>query len=92
MHARIEPGKFSTTRSHIASAKTSSIERGTAYLLGKVQLIGPSSSAWAVALVSARGIESGRVLQGLLALTRRHEAAAIKQAYEAALRQQSYRS
>jgi transposase len=83
-HPKREPGRFSTDRSHIASEKISGVERGAGWLLGRVRLIGPQSVRWAEATISARGVEGVRVIQGLLSLTRRHDAAAIERACETA--------
>ena len=38
VHCRQEPGKFSTLHEHLAGEKINSVERGAAYLLGKVRL------------------------------------------------------
>ena len=46
--------------------------------------LGPHSTAWAKAMIQARGVEGVRVLQGLLSLAGRHPAAAIEQACEVA--------
>jgi transposase len=83
-HPRQEPGRFSTQGRHIAAAKISGVERGAAWLLGRVRRIGPRSLRWAEAMIQARGVEGVRVLQGLLSLTQRHEVAAIERACEVA--------
>jgi transposase len=83
-HPKHEPGRFSTQGPHIASEKISGVERGAAWLLGRVRLIGPQSVRWAEATIQARGVEGVRVIQGLLSLTRRHDAAAIERACETA--------
>jgi transposase len=90
-HPKHEPGRFSTQGKHIASEKISGVERGAAWLLGRVRLIGPQSVRWAEATISARGIEGVRVIQGLLSLTRRHDAAAIERACETAHSYGSFR-
>jgi transposase len=79
-HPKQPPGRFSTQRPHIAAEKISGVERGAAWLLNRVRRIGPESLRWAEATVQARGVEGVRVIQGLLSLTRRHEAAAIERA------------
>jgi transposase len=83
-HPKREPGRFSTDRVHIVSEKISGVERGAGWLLSRVRLIGPQSVRWAEATISARGVEGVRVIQGLLSLTRRHDAAAIERACETA--------
>jgi transposase len=75
-----EPGHFSTDPAHVVSEKISGVERGAGWLLSRVRLIGPQSVRWAEATISARGVEGVRVIQGLLSLTRRHDAAAIERA------------
>jgi transposase len=85
-HVKQEPGRFSTPPQFIASAKVSGLERGAAWLLGRVtSRLGPRSSAWAAATVEARGVEGTRALQGLLGLADRHPIAAIERACEIAM-------
>lgn len=91
LHVRHEPGRFSTDRSHIAREKINGIERGAAYLLSKVQTIGPRSHEWAQAMINARGIEGTRVLQGLLSLTKKHRSESLEKACETALSYGAYR-
>ena len=45
IHARCEPGRFSTADRHIPARKRSGIERGATYLLRKAELIGTHSGA-----------------------------------------------
>jgi transposase len=85
MHVRQQPGRFSTRPNHIAREKVSGVERGTAWLLGKVKPIGSQSLAWAEAMLKHRGIEGVRVLQGLLRLAGDHPADAVEKACEIAL-------
>ncbi|MDF1844568.1 MAG: IS21 family transposase [Rubripirellula sp.] len=79
-HATAAQGKFSTLREHIASEKISIVERGADWLLQKVSLIGPQTRLWAEGLVAHRGVQSVRVMQGLLGLSRKHSSDAIEQA------------
>lgn len=85
VHTRHEHGRFSTDAQHIAKEKISGIERGAAYLLHKVSVVGPFTRQWSEAVVNARGIEGTRVLQGLLSLTKKHSCAALEKACEIAL-------
>jgi transposase len=85
VHTRHEPGRFSTHPQHLAAAKISGLERGVSYLLTKVSLIGPWTEKWSDAMVRARGIAGTRVLQGLLALTKKHSSAELEKACEIAL-------
>jgi transposase len=72
VHTRTEPGRFSTQGGHIAAEKMSAVEHGTAYLLERVAKIGPEAARWSQALISARGIEGVRPLQGFLSLATQH--------------------
>ena len=88
LHVRLEPGRFSTLREHLPSEKVSGVERGATWLLAKASHVGPQTKAWSEAMLLARGIEGVRVLQGLLALAKRHTSQGLEQACETAL---SYR-
>ncbi len=90
-HARAAQGKFSTLSQHIASEKISVVERGTEWLLQKVGIIGPQTRAWSRALVAARGVQSVRVLQGLLNLSGKHSSESIEQACRTAHSYGEYR-
>jgi transposase len=91
VHVRHEQGRFSTHGQHLVKEKISGLERGANYLLDKVSLIGPQTQAWAEAMLTARGIEGTRVLQGLLALTKKHASATLETACETALSHNCYR-
>jgi transposase len=84
VHTQREPGRFSTPPEYIASEKVSMVERGAAWLMGKVARLGPHSTTWAEAMIQARGVEGVRVLQGLLSLASRHPLSAIERACEIA--------
>ena len=84
VHVKHEPGRFSTQSQHIAGPKINSVERGAAWLLGKVRRIGPQSLRWAEAVIANRGVEGVRVLQGLLNLAQRHPSDALEQACDVA--------
>lgn len=91
LHVKHEPGRFSTQSPHIAPQKRSGIERGAAYLLNKISLIGDQASRWAEQMVHQRGVEGVRVLMGLLSLSQRHPCEAIEQACEIASTHGAYR-
>jgi transposase len=91
VHVRQEPGRFSTQDQHIAAEKRSGVERGAVWLLGRVRLIGEHAARWAENMLKTRGIEGVRVLQGLLSLTHRHDAAAIERACDVAFSHGAYR-
>ena len=80
VHVRQDPGRFSTKSAHIVAEKISGVERGAAWQLARVRRLGPNSTCWAEAMVQARGVESVRVLIGLLSLAERHPVAAIERA------------
>jgi hypothetical protein len=85
VHTRHEQGRFSTHAQHIAKEKISGLERGAAYLLNRVWVVGPFTRQWSQAIVNARGIEGTRVLQGLLSLTKKHPCEALEKACQIAL-------
>lgn len=91
VHARREPGRFSTHPQPLAAEKISSVERGAEWLLRKVRWIGPQTTRWAETMLEYRGIEGIRVLQGLVALTHRHSAEALEQACETAFSHRAFR-
>lgn len=90
-HVKQLPGKFSTLREHIATEKISPVERGTDWLLQKVAYIGPKTREWSRGLVASRGIESARVLHGMLSLLDKHRSEIIERACETAHANQCYR-
>jgi transposase len=85
IHVRSEPGRFNTNGLHVPEEKISGLERGAAYLLSRVASIGPKAKQWAEATLTARGIQGTRVLQGLLALTKKHDSETLEKACETAL-------
>lgn len=91
LHCRQEPGKFSTLGEHLASEKISGVERGAAFLLGKVRFLGPHSLRWAEAALAEHGVRGMRILQGLLALARKYDADAIEAACDRAWRARGFR-
>ncbi len=91
VHVRQQPGRFSTQAAHLAKEKINGLERGADYLLRKVLWIGTHTQQWAEAMLQARGIQGTRVLQGLVALTRKHRSADLERACELALSHGSYR-
>ena len=91
LHTRHEQGRFSTLGEHIVPEKISGVERGAAWLLGKVRGIGEQALAWAETMLQARGIEGVRVLQGLLALAKTHSSEALNEACRIALSYSAFR-
>jgi transposase len=91
VHAKKEPGRFSTAPAHIASEKISAVERGATALLRRTTLIGPNACKWAETMLEARGVRGVRVLQGLLSLVRKYEAGEVDRACECALSYGAFR-
>jgi hypothetical protein len=85
IHVRSEPGRFNTNGAHLPAEKINALERGVDYLLTRVGAIGLESKKWAEAVVTTRGIQGTRVLQGLLALTKKHDLQSLEKACETAL-------
>ena len=85
-HTVVERGKHQTDSRHIASEKISPIEKGIGHLMRKMRLIGPSSARWAEAVTASRGVEATRVLQGVIALSRKHSGDSIERACDIAWR------
>src|SRR5208283_2644363 len=91
LHVRQEPGRFSTLPEHIPQQKQNSIERGAVWLLSRARLLGEQTARWAENMLQTRGIEGLRVLQGLLALAKRHDAQAIERACQVAFSHGAWR-
>jgi transposase len=85
LHARHQPGQFSTDPTHLHSYKRHIIERGVDYLLDRARLIGRHTGSWAQAMYAQRGVEGLRVLQGLLGLAEKHPVAHLEAAAAKAL-------
>jgi hypothetical protein len=84
LHAQRPPGSFSTQSVHILPEKISGIERGTTWMLRRVEYIGPHATQWTQSMLNHRGIEGCRVLMGLLSLTSKHRRDQIEQACQIA--------
>jgi transposase len=80
VHAQQSPGRFSTHNAHILPEKISGIERGTGWMLGQAERIGPEARQWAEQMLAQRGIQGVRVLMGLLSLGQRHSPFRIAEA------------
>jgi len=91
LHARQEPGRFSTQSCHLAAEKISGIERGATWWLAKASQIGPKTEDWAATMLRARGVAGVRVLMGLWQLTDKHPPLAIERACKTALSYGEYR-
>ena len=73
-----------------APEKINGLERGVEYLLKRIEWLGPQTHQWAQAMLSARGIEGTRVLQGLASLAKKHSSEALENACETALSYGAY--
>jgi len=91
VHCRQQPGKFSTLHEHLASEKISSVERGAEHLLKKVRHLGTHAARWAEATLEEHGVRGMRIIQGLLALSRKYDVEAIDAACEKAWRGRGFR-
>jgi len=91
LHAKHEPGRFSTDAAHISSKKMSSVEMGASALVGRASRIGPETARWAKAVLDERGVRGMRVLVGLLSLAGRHAGESIEEACRLALSHGHYR-
>ena len=91
LHALAEPGKFTTDPAHLHSRKRHVIERGVDYLLDRCRLIGPLTGSWAEGMHQARGLESLRVLQGLLQLAEKHPVPKLEKAASVATHHGAWR-
>jgi hypothetical protein len=91
VHVQRPPGAFSTQAVHILPEKISGIERGTSWLLRRVEYIGPHATQWAQSMLQNRGIEGVRVLMGLQSLTNKHSRHDLEQACRIAHSHGAYR-
>ena len=91
VHVQVEPGKFQTLQKHIHSQKSTTVEKGTAWMLQRVSLIGTNADKWAQAMLKARGIPGIRVLVGLLSLVNYYDSGSIDRACETALTHNAFR-
>jgi hypothetical protein len=91
VHVKTEAGCFRTDPNHIPQKRVSIIERGADKLLDDVSIIGDDVRQWSEAMLQTRGVEGIRVLQGLKALARKHDSAALNSACGKALSYGAFR-
>jgi transposase len=91
LHALAEPGKFTTDPAHLHSRKRHIIERGADYLLDRCRMIGPLTGTWAEAMHQTRGLQSLRVMQGLLQLAEKHPVVELEKAASVATHHGTWR-
>jgi len=82
VHGRVEEGQFAATP---GDRNPYECKRSCAYLIKRVEAMGPFCTQWAREQVHQRGAEAYRTLLGLLDLTRNHQAGTIEHACEQAL-------
>ena len=87
--ARVPRGKFSSCLG--LGGRRGSVARNADYWLERTGLIGEQCGKWGMAVLLNRGPLAIRVLQGLVALTRRHSAKCIEEACALALSHGAYR-
>lgn len=92
VHARQRrPGTWVTDPADRPAHKPARAEAYQAGLLARAEHVGPSALAWAQAAIGERDVRAYRLLQGMLALTRRHPAARVDQACATALEARAFR-
>jgi len=91
VHARAEPGKFTTDPNHLHSPHRYAIQHSLDYLLDRARLIGTHTGSWAEAMVQQRGPIGTRVLHGLLSLAQKHPVRALESAAQKALHYGAWR-
>ncbi len=87
--SRIPAGKFSSCLS--TRGRKTSVECTAAYWLKRASLIGDCAGKWAFEVVSNRGPQGIRVLQGLIGMTRKYSYREIEKACELAVSHGAYR-
>lgn len=90
VHVRVKPGEFAR-RPGEAAAPSSSQRAYVAKLLGLCLRVGPALHDWAEAAYTERGIRALRLIQGALALVRKHPKEAVLAAAGRALEHRLFR-
>ena len=90
VHAQRQAGQFSTQDAHIDNRKVSAVEKGTDWLMRRVNLIGPHAHRWATAMLLERGVAGVRVLVGLISLIHPWDRDQIEKACEIALTHRAF--
>ncbi|MGN6370705.1 MAG: IS21 family transposase [Phycisphaerae bacterium] len=91
IHAREQAGRFATNQAHLHPHKTSTVERGTSYLLQQAALLGSNVATWSQAMLQNRGVEGVRVLVGLLSIAREQPGCDLERACRIAHSHHAYR-
>jgi hypothetical protein len=91
VHSRGPAGSWSTRPEHRPPHKPASQSAWEGNLLAKVERIGGRPLAWAQEAMTEREVRSYRLLQGVIALTRRHPRERVDWACGVALEQRCFR-
>jgi len=92
VHAKQQqPGSWSTCPDDRPAHKPARQEAYQANLLARAEHVGENALAWAQAAVVERDVRSYRLLQGMLALTRKHPRDCVDRGCAVALRARSFR-
>jgi transposase len=84
-HVRREPGRFSTSPTHIDPRKISALEKGAGFLISKASEIGDQAGVWAKSVIEQRGVQGMRTVLGLSGLEKKYGSARVDQACALAL-------
>ncbi len=91
VHTRLPAGSWSTRPEHRPAHKPAQQSAYEAGLLVRIERIGPRALAWAREAVVERDVRSYRLLQGVVALTRRHPRERVDWACGVALERRCFR-
>jgi transposase len=91
VHARVAPGHWALRPGHGPAELTSTQQAHLEWLKRRCSEIGPELRQWAEAAHQARGIRTFKLLQGVLALAKKHTRAQMLQAATSALERNQFR-
>ncbi len=91
VHAKVDPGKFSTHEGHISEKKISSLEKGPDWMISQARQIGVHAEGWVRAVLKNRKQYGVRPSVGLLSLRRKYRVSEIDAACEKALKAEAFR-
>ncbi len=84
VHAISPAGTYVTADEHRPAERPAKAQGYERWLLSRAERVGKGALAWAKGAIAARGPRSYRLLQGMLALTGKHNAEAVNWACEVA--------
>ena len=91
VHAKVDPGRFSTHEGHLSEKKISALEKGPEWIVSQARKIGSHAEAWVRALLKNRKQYGLRPSIGLLSLRRKYRIREIDAACEKALKAEAFR-